>query len=296
MAILPPTLDSESIAAQARGYADLFTLPLKDRNWRGNPGDYAGLGVGSSLDFQDHRNYLPGDDPRHINWQAFARTGDYSLKLYREEVRPVVEIIFDVSGSMFALPDKATRAIELLYFAFASAAKAGASAHVFLVKGNHGKPVEAHSLLTHHWQEIAESMSETSAAEPPNLTALPFRARSMRLLISDLLFTSPPEATVRALQRNNGRALILCPYAKAESDPGWEGNYEFVDSETATRHDRRVDTSLLRKYLETYRRHFDRWKAATIRARAPLARINAAGSFEDAMKREAIPTGAIQLA
>ncbi|MFN9663179.1 MAG: DUF58 domain-containing protein, partial [Akkermansiaceae bacterium] len=26
------------------------------------------------MDFQDHRSYSPGDDPRHINWQAYART------------------------------------------------------------------------------------------------------------------------------------------------------------------------------------------------------------------------------
>src|SRR6056297_2113291 len=118
-------IDLPTIATRARGFADRFSLPLNDRNWRGNPGDYAGTGVGSSLDFQDHRSYLPGDDPRHINWQAYARTGDYTLKLYREEVRPIVEIIMDVSESMFAFPDKASRSLELLYFCCFSAERAG---------------------------------------------------------------------------------------------------------------------------------------------------------------------------
>ena len=84
---MPLPLDSadlNALAARARAYAERFSLPLKDRNWRGSSGDYAGTGVGSSLDFQDHRSYMPGDDPRHINWQAYARTGNYSLKLYRE--------------------------------------------------------------------------------------------------------------------------------------------------------------------------------------------------------------------
>ena len=49
---------------------------------------FSGSGTGSSLDFQDHRAYSPGDDPRHINWQAYARTGSYTMKLFREEVRP----------------------------------------------------------------------------------------------------------------------------------------------------------------------------------------------------------------
>ena len=296
MSLLPPSVDSDAIATRARRYADLFTLPLKDRNWRGNPGDYAGLGVGSSLDFQDHRNYLPGDDPRHINWQAYARTGDYSLKLYREEVRPVVEIVFDVSGSMFAVPEKAARAVELLIFCHTAAEKAGASAHLYLVKGAHAKPIENHSLISGHWSGIAEEMPDTDSSAEPKLSALPFRARSMRVLVSDLLFPAPPETTVRALQHGNGRAVVLCPYSQTESDPGWDGNYEFVDTENSTRHDRRVDPSLLRRYLETYRRHFDRWKAAAIRARIPLARISAERPFEEAVKREAIPADAIQLA
>ncbi len=282
-------------AARAQALADRFSLPLNDRNWRGNPGDYAGTGVGSSLDFQDHRNYLPGDDPRHINWQAFARTGDYTLKLYREEVRPIVEIIMDVSGSMFADGDKAERALELLYFSFFSAERAGASARIFLTKGPLWKPVETHALLTHHWQELAGELKEIESSAAPALGAIPFRQRSLRVFISDLLFRAAPEHSVQSLQRQNGRAVLLCPYASSESDPGWDGNYEFIDSENGSRHDRRVDTSLLRRYLESYRRHFDRWKAAAMRAQVPFARIESSAAFAEAVRKEAVPSGAIQL-
>ena len=87
--------------ARARGWAGLFRLPLRQRVWRGGSGDFMGRGTGSSLDFQDHRAYAPGDDPRHINWQAYARTGQYSMKLFREEVRPLIDIVLDVSPSMY---------------------------------------------------------------------------------------------------------------------------------------------------------------------------------------------------
>ena len=296
MALLPATIDTSELATRAHRYADLFTLPLRERNWRGNPGDFAGLGVGSSLDFQDHRNYLPGDDPRHINWQAFARTGDYTLKLYREEVRPVVEILFDCSGSMLTVPEKALRALELLHFAFFSAERCGAAAHLTLVKGAHWKPLDSHALLSGHWKEIAEELPSTDSAEAPQLAPIPFRPRSMRVFISDLLFASGPEITIQALQHNHGRAVILCPFSLSESRPAWDGNYEFVDTETSAHHDRRIDASLLRRYEETYRMHFERWKADAIRAQAPLARILAEAPFDEAVKREAIPSGAIQLA
>ena len=85
---------------------------LVSGQWSGTAGNVLGRGTGSSIDFQDHRQYVPGDDPRHINWQAYARTGHYSMKLYREEVTPRIDLVYDVSGSMFLDTAKATIAIH----------------------------------------------------------------------------------------------------------------------------------------------------------------------------------------
>ena len=296
MAILSEQINLDAIASRAQAYTGLFTLPLKDRNWRGNPGDYAGSGVGSSLDFQDHRQYLAGDDPRHINWQAFARTGDYTIKLYREEVRPIVELIIDVSGSMFTEDEKAIRSLELFYFAAYAAEKAAASVKAYLIKGGHWKALDAHSLISHKWQNIAESLPEIEASTAPNLAVIPFRPGSLRVLITDALFPSAPEPTIRSLQRNHGRSVILCPFSLTESAPEWNGNYEFIDTESRAQHHRRIDPSLLKRYLKTYHHHFDRWKAAALRAQSPFARIPSVGDFDSAIKLEAIPSGAIQLA
>ena len=40
-------------------------------------GSTLGARAGSSLEFKDHRAYEPGDDLRHIDWSAYARTDDY---------------------------------------------------------------------------------------------------------------------------------------------------------------------------------------------------------------------------
>jgi Protein of unknown function DUF58 len=95
----------EDVVARARtagrAAAELLRLPFGNHAWRGRTGHWTGSGKGSSLDFQDHRPYAPGDDLRHVNWQAYARTGNYSMKLYREEVTPAVDLVVDVSSSMF---------------------------------------------------------------------------------------------------------------------------------------------------------------------------------------------------
>src|SRR3954452_9655028 len=55
---------------------------------------------GSSLEFKDHRAYEPGDDLRHIDWSAYARTDQLRTKLFREEVTPHLDIVVDTSRSM----------------------------------------------------------------------------------------------------------------------------------------------------------------------------------------------------
>lgn len=285
----------EKIAADAQSYADVFALPLTDHYWRGNVGEFAGGGVGSSLDFQDHRAYQPGDDPRHINWQAYARTGNYSMKLYREEVRPLVDIVLDVSDSMFFDPDKATRTLELFYFAHFAALKAGAFTASFLVKGNRPATVETNAVFHHQWTGIAEELPATSSFAVADLSQLPLRAQSLRIFISDLLFPRDPEQSLRELLQGKGRPVLWCPFSSSEASPEWEGNYEFLDVESQTRHNHRVDRGLLNRYLRAYQMHFDLWKSAGLRHRIAVARVSAEKRFEDAVQIEAVPLNALHM-
>lgn len=56
---------------------------------------------GSGMEFDEVRQYHPGDDIRHIDWRVTARTGKTHSKIYREERdRPVV-IAVDLNASMF---------------------------------------------------------------------------------------------------------------------------------------------------------------------------------------------------
>src|ERR1700761_2635359 len=115
------------IHARMQIAAGRLRLPLRSRTWRGQSGNWLGAGTGSSIDFQDHRPYLPGDDPRYIDWQAYARTGHYTMKLYREEVSPLVDLVFDASESMFLDAEKMARGLDLLYFAIESALQSSGS-------------------------------------------------------------------------------------------------------------------------------------------------------------------------
>ncbi|MBX9681891.1 MAG: DUF58 domain-containing protein [Gemmataceae bacterium] len=55
---------------------------------------------GFSVEFAQHREYVPGDDIKHIDWKVYSRTGRFYLKQYEEETNLVCWILLDVSESM----------------------------------------------------------------------------------------------------------------------------------------------------------------------------------------------------
>jgi len=62
---------------------------------------------GQSVEFADHRSYVPGDDFRYLDWNLFGRLDKLFLKLYEEERELPVRIFLDASESMtFGEPRK----------------------------------------------------------------------------------------------------------------------------------------------------------------------------------------------
>jgi len=55
---------------------------------------------GSSVEFAEYRNYVPGDDIRRLDWRVFARTDRFFLKEYEAETNLRCYFVLDASGSM----------------------------------------------------------------------------------------------------------------------------------------------------------------------------------------------------
>src|SRR5262245_22589473 len=55
---------------------------------------------GSSVEFAEHRQYYPGDEIRHIDWRAVAKTDRYYVKEFEEETNLRCHLLVDGSGSM----------------------------------------------------------------------------------------------------------------------------------------------------------------------------------------------------
>ena len=294
--MIPTAPELSAILARMQAVARTLRLPLRNHAWRGMNGNWLGTGTGSSIDFQDHRPYFPGDDPRYIDWQAYARSGNYTMKLYREEVSPNVDVVFDASASMFLDTPKAGRSMELFYFAVASAMQARGSLRCYLIAGDRVTPLAPEAVLS--GERVAEAigapMQASAALGCPALARVPWRTTSLRVWISDLLF--PGDPALNALTAGRGRAVLFAPWCRAEGDPEWSGTLEFVDCETAARRSQQVDGGLLARYHDAYTRHFQLWRDHARQSGVAFARVPADAGFLDALRPEALPNGTVELA
>jgi uncharacterized protein (DUF58 family) len=55
---------------------------------------------GFSVEFAEHREYAPGDDPRYLDWKAYGRSDKFYLKQFEEETNLACYLLLDVSDSM----------------------------------------------------------------------------------------------------------------------------------------------------------------------------------------------------
>jgi len=273
-----------------RGAAERLRLVFPVGGWNGPNGALRGSGPGSSIEYHDHRPYLPGDDPRDLDWRAYARTGQYTLKLYREEVSPRVDLVLDQSRSMALESGKARRSLELFYFCAEAALRARAALACHGVTQSRATSLDA--ALAGSWP-AGEPRNDPARA--PDLAAVPWRARSLRIWISDLLFAQEPGRVLSGLLPTGGRAVILAPYCTAEAEPDWSGSTELVDVEGGVRRMRQLDARALARYREAYTRHFALWQQTCRRWGVPLVRISSEGSFEDALCAEGVASGAVTL-
>lgn len=55
---------------------------------------------GASVEFAEYRKYVPGDDPKNIDWQVYARSDRFYIKEFEADTNLRAYLVVDASGSM----------------------------------------------------------------------------------------------------------------------------------------------------------------------------------------------------
>ena len=76
-------------------------IEIRTRNMMNNlfAGEYHSVFKGRGMEFAEAREYQPGDDVRHIDWNVTARVGRPFIKVFDEEREMTVMLLVDVSAS-----------------------------------------------------------------------------------------------------------------------------------------------------------------------------------------------------
>jgi len=238
----------------------------------GMAGNTLARATGSSLEFMEHREYMPGDDLRRIDWNAYARNDRLALKLFRDEVNPHVDLLLDVSKSM-TLPDsrKAEAACSLAGF-FASAAAEAHFTFNLWVTDNGCRKLGCSTGVPTAWDPFEFTSLKTPAdamqQQPPS-----WRPRGIRIFVSDLLFLADPEQVVAVLAANAAVTVIVQLLAKSDANPPGEGNLRLIDSETNQRFELFLDSLARKRYLANLGRHQENYNAASRRHGATMTTL-----------------------
>lgn len=227
----------------------LHRLALLGDPQRGSVGERLARGTGSSLEFQDRRGYQAGDDVRHVDWRALARTDQLLVRQYREEVLPRVEIVVDTSRSMGVEDAKASLAVDVAALLSLAARSAGFQSVVALA-GDRPEFVDPARF------EGAGVEFASRVPWPPALASAvaTLRAGSMRVLVSDFLFPHDARELVRPIAARGAGLALVQVLGVADVRPEAGAALRIVDSETDTSRDLVLDRRTVATYLERLER------------------------------------------
>lgn len=161
-------------------------------------GNHSSPHFGASVEFAEHKKYHPGDDIRHIDWRAFARTDRYYVKQYQREVVLQCLMVLDCSASMGyggtrARTSKIGYAVELLATLAYILVRQGDAAGLMTFDAHLGhfippvrRPDQLSAMMAHLAGASAATGGATGFLEAISHAAGRASRRSMIVLASDL--------------------------------------------------------------------------------------------------------------
>jgi uncharacterized protein (DUF58 family) len=213
----------------------------------GRIGERLGAATGSSLEFQDYRPYTPGDDLRHVDWAAYARSDLLAVRLYREEVAPRVDLVLDVSRSMAVNALKLRAYGELSGLLACACASTVAESRVITTAAAQPQPLRVP-------EDIERFLVCEAALSAFEETHLPLRRRSLRLVVSDFLFPHDADLLVSRLARDAASLAIVQLVLHEEAEPTAAGGFRLIDVEGRGELDLVIDDAAVHDYRARFNR------------------------------------------
>ncbi|WP_400162509.1 DUF58 domain-containing protein [Brevibacillus sp. TJ4] len=210
--------------------------------------------LGSSMEFADYRAYVPGDDLRQLDWNAYARSGKLFLKKYLDETELHVSLYLDCSRSMsYGQPSKMSLAAKIAaalgYLSLCHLDHVSVYAFdrqiVGSLRGLQGKGQSLRLLpFLAGLQPGGAGDFEQAVRSPGAVQGRP----GISIVLSDFLFDGGYERAVSYLQAARQDVTLVQILSREELAPDYQGELRLIDSETAQAKEVSVTGALLADY------------------------------------------------
>jgi uncharacterized protein (DUF58 family) len=247
---------------------------------------------GFSVEFSEHRKYVPGDDPKDIDWNIFAKTDKYYVKKFEAETNLTGYLAMDLSASMAY-----TYRQELTKFEYAICL-AAALGYLMIHQQDPVGLVTFDTAIRASLQpkskrtQLGAILGVLSNLKPAGLTdvasclhqlAAMIRHRSLVMLFSDLL--TDPQPVLRSLHHlvhRGNEVIVFHILDEAEVHFPFDGVVEFEDNES---HDKLVIDApgIKADYLKALRDFRANLQEECLKANIDFVPVDTSVSFDKAL-------------
>lgn len=203
-------------------------------------GNHKSKTYGSSCEFTDYRDYIPGDDITKIDWNAFARFDKFYLKLYLDERQLHTRIYIDASRSMDYNEKKSETSLKiaatLAYLSICEMDKVS----MYYIKQNKVHEVFENIVGKEAFYNNIGKLNNIEFSDDCFISdsILPVKVRygdGMSVIISDFLTNNNYESAIDYLVDKKRDLFCFQVLSKDELKPNVRGKVHFYDSENVNR-------------------------------------------------------------
>ncbi len=224
---------------------------------------------GFSVEFAEHRQYMPGDEIKHIDWKVYGRTDRFYVKQFEEETNLKAYLLLDASGSMGFGSEKITKlqyatylAASLAYLMLKQRDSVGLITFDEKIR-SYAPPRSVHSYLHELFRELerVKSRAKTNVANTFHELAERIKRRGLIIILSDLL--DDPDRVIAGLKHfrhKKHEVIIFHILDPLERTFNFRKDAQFKDLETGETlttqpwHIRGEYRELMAQFIESYRR------------------------------------------
>ena len=261
---------------------DTLCLAMRGRAQGGAGGSRRYRQTGSSAEFSDYREYVPGDDIRRLDWNAYARFDKLFLKLFMEEQESLVTVLLDASASMEAKWPSARAAAEAVGYL---ALTGGDRLNVHCLKN--GRALRSPQLagraafprLTGFLDIYVPDGTEDTLTEAVKHTE--GLKKGLCFLITDGYTEDALKGALDYLRYLKQETAVIQVMSGEELRPELEGAVRLTDSESGEKIDLIADRAALDAYHDALSDFLKRVRENCASREAPYMMLDGAEPFEE---------------